>query len=469
MCWLRRKRSENELAALALADSPSSRTPPMGSMDLDMVVPDTEAETVSSTKSIWDDALIEPEDAMQMLTCSVPPLRNDSSLNTPSGGLKPWNFEQSYFSRATPVPSRLVEVGRCAAVLPSGSSPAGLTRVAGDIACGIEFEEHGWLFATAGVSKQVRVYSLASCLRGGMSEGYAPGVPATQGPLRVHRMASKLSSLAWNPDHPGVVTVGDYDGVVNQIDLESGHLVIEADEHAGRRVWSVSHSLLRPHVVASGADDGRIVLWGGSGLHEVTARVTPPSNGASVTGVHLSPHNENLLAAACADSCAYLYDLRRLTAPIATLQGHSRPLSYVKFLDAHRVVTAATDGTLATFDFSPTADPDTGVASSPGVRRTHRFTGHHNYKNFVGLAVRPEDNLVACGSESDHAYAYSMSWEVPLVAHKFTGAGISRAPGAPPFCCAVAWQPATATPGCPPVLAAATSDGMVRMLALYKE
>ena len=32
-----------------------------------------------------------------------------------------------------------------------------------------------------------------------------------------------------------VQTVADYDGVVSQVDMESGHLIAEADEHCGRR------------------------------------------------------------------------------------------------------------------------------------------------------------------------------------------------------------------------------------------
>jgi hypothetical protein len=40
---------------------------------------------------------------------------------------------------------------------------------------------------------------------------------------------------------PPLLAVADYDGVVSQIDMESGHIIAEADEHAGRRcaqgVW----------------------------------------------------------------------------------------------------------------------------------------------------------------------------------------------------------------------------------------
>ena len=72
-----------------------------------------------------------------------------------------------------------------------------------DIVCALEFEEHGWLLASAGVSKQVRVYSLASCLQ-------HPEEAVYRQPIRCHRMPSKLSSLAWNPDAPGAVTGAHY-------------------------------------------------------------------------------------------------------------------------------------------------------------------------------------------------------------------------------------------------------------------
>lgn len=33
----------------------------------------------------------------------------------------------------------------------------------------------------------------------------------------------------------GVVTVGDYDGVVSQIHVESGHFIADLDDHGGQR------------------------------------------------------------------------------------------------------------------------------------------------------------------------------------------------------------------------------------------
>ncbi len=75
------------------------------------------------------------------------------------------------------------------------------------------------------VPPQIRLYSLASGL----------GSDSPAAPASAHRMPAKLSSLAWCPDAPGVVTVGDYDGDVSQIDLATGHHIADADGHSGRR------------------------------------------------------------------------------------------------------------------------------------------------------------------------------------------------------------------------------------------
>lgn len=444
VCWLRRKRSESELAPLG-AQQP--RASP-GTSDGPPAVPDVDAYGAKQPDSIWNHALLEAAEAAAAVGARM-------ANHTPAApAAAPWAWEDAYLARPDPVPSRLVEI---ASFRPAqGTCVGGACPPVADIACGIEFEEHGWLLATAGVSKQVRVFSLASYLS--ESGTAAPRHRRFTDPLVVHRLSSKLSSLGWNPDQPGTVTVGDYDGVVTQLDLESGHLVAEVDEHAGRRVWAVSHSHLRPHLAASGSEDGTVALWSGPGLATAAARLRP---GAAVTGVQLSPYDENAVAMACADGRAHVYDLRRLDAPLATLAGHhNRPTSYAKFLDRTTLVTAATDASLATWTLGGDL-----TAIAPG----RVFRGHANAKNFVGLAVRPEDRLVACGSECSRVYAYSMAWECPVASADLGvcgcgGCGEAPAPGL--FCTAVTWQPEGAAPGCGPLLAAATSDGGVKVLSL---
>jgi WD40 repeat protein len=368
--------------------------------------------------------------------------------------------------------------------------------------CALEFEEHGWLLASAGVSKQVRVYSLASRLQHPDDDSYLQ-------PLRCHRMPSKLSCLAWNPDAPGTVTVADYDGVLSQVDMESGHLVAEVDEHSGRRVWSVHHSVQRPHLCASASEDGTVRLWGGPAMHTCIGALRPSASGAPACGVRLSPFDGNLAAVACADHSAYLYDLRRADRPLLQLAAHSRAVSYVRWLSASSLVTASTDATLALWQLPgpqaaaaappglaaageqqqavPALLPASGGSSSAAAavlsQPVKRFRGHQNQKNFVGLSVRPEDGLMACGSEAPAAYAYHTAWSSPLAVHTFssrpgasTGSGSSSGSDASPspavddlFCSAVCLQPAMARPvGAPPLMATALSSGEVRVLELQR-
>ena len=67
--------------------------------------------------------------------------------------------------------------------------------------------------------------------------------------------------------------------------------------------------MLRPNLTASGADNGVVRLW-----HDRTLRggstVLHPAGGAAVCGVDFCREDENLLAVACANSCAYVFDLR---------------------------------------------------------------------------------------------------------------------------------------------------------------
>ncbi|EFJ50367.1 hypothetical protein VOLCADRAFT_44236, partial [Volvox carteri f. nagariensis] len=197
-----------------------------------------------------------------------------------------------------------------------------------------------------------------------------------------------------------VLTVGDYDGVLLQLHIASGHQLADVEAHDGRKIWSVAHSCRTPHLVASAADDRCARLWAGRGLSQCIASVQPNPR-AAVCSVDFSPARDHLLALACSDRTAYVYDMRSLDrGPLATLRHHARPASYCRFLGGDRLVTAATDSSLALWDLSEAV---------PAV-----FQGHRNEKNFVGLSVRAADGLLACGSECSRAFAYHSSWSTPL-------------------------------------------------------
>jgi E3 ubiquitin-protein ligase RFWD2 len=373
-----------------------------------------------------------------------------------------------------------------------------------------------------------------------------------------HAGPARRAARAVSVPQDGVLTVGDYDGVLLQLHLASGHQLADVDAHEGRKIWWVSVSRSRaacmaarsraasrcqrhvracadwrvpprprpassgvqsagtPHQHASAADDRTARLWDARALATATA-VLQPNPRAAVTCVDFAPEDERLLALACSDRCAYVYDTRALArGPLAVLRGHARPASYVRFLSDTALVTAATDATAALWDLraalaaegegwlgggappspflavqgggaallrggspSPATPlrgatpppPASSLAHASCAAPTRLFRGHRNEKNFVGLSVRRGDGLLACGSECSRAFAYHPSWTAPLATLDVAGPRSARGfavDATAGFVSAVCWQPADAghALGLPPLLASASSRGAVSLSAL---
>lgn len=319
-------------------------------------------------------------------------------------------------------------------------SPAAATpQCQSDIMCGMDFSPDGWFFASCGVRKQVRVYSLADALAAG---GSAPG------PVWSHRMAAKLSCLVWSP-HPGAspcAYVADYDGEVTQMDLSTGHLLSSVDGHRGRRVWAIAQSSAVPHLVASASDDGTVALWTGSGLCTRAATLMPAGR-QSVTSVDFCSGDEHALLTSASDGNAYVYDLRYSNEPVTRLRWHNGAVSHARFCGRNTAVTSATDGAIACWDLSASnsthlsANCDLAISgksqggstagdgeSSDGsctrdlLQPSSVYRGHVHCHNFVGLSVRSDSatarggapspsersrHLIASGSEDGRAVVYN--------------------------------------------------------------
>lgn len=264
------------------------------------------------------------------------------------------------------------------------------------------------------------------------------------------------------------------------------------------RVWSVAHSTRLPNLALSASDDGTAKLWGGVGLQQ-SAGIIRPAPFAPICDASFCPYDSNLVALASANHDAYVYDMRNLAAPVHTLTGHNRSVSYARFLGSQRVITASVDGSLACWDLPLPPEvaedqvvPDwqgnfSGTASfssnehSGKVRR--RFYGHQNAKNFVGLSVRPEDGLMACGSETSTVYAYNTHWSGPVAQHDITESeerfdltqsayepDIAKRIRRTQFVSAVDWMPVALQQqlhsSMGPLLAAAMSVGNLKLLSL---
>ncbi|CAI0437704.1 unnamed protein product, partial [Linum tenue] len=175
---------------------------------------------------------------------------------------------------------------------------------------------------------------------------------------------------------------------------------------------------------------------------------------ANVCCVQFPLDSSRSLAFGSADHRVYYYDLRNSRAPLCTLVGHSKTVSYVKFVDSTTMVSASTDNTLKLWDMSACASR---VIDAP----LHSFTGHMNMKNFVGLSV--SDGYIATGSETNEVVIYHKAFPMPALSYKFnTTDPVSghEMEDTSQFISSVCWRGKSST------LVAANSTGNIKILEM---
>ncbi|KAG9441137.1 hypothetical protein H6P81_016991 [Aristolochia fimbriata] len=287
--------------------------------------------------------------------------------------------------------------------------PGGV-NTASDALGAIEIDPSDQILATAGIARKIRIYRLGKLVGENATSNGSGGFTNHNDACEYYICTpAKLSSLRWRPESGGgVVAAGDYDGVVTEYDLERRTAVFERDEHGGRRVWGVDYSGWSPVVGASCSDDGTVQVWDSRGAGSAAA-VRPGAEGrpSPVCCVEFDPGGGFAIAAGSADRNAYVYDARKLDAPLAAFSGHHRTVTYVRFVGGGgAVVTAAVDGRLKQWRLR-----------DAGAVRTYR--GHVNARRFVGLSAWRTAGLLACGSESNELYVYDLRWGRPIWVRRF--------------------------------------------------
>ncbi|XP_050935571.1 E3 ubiquitin-protein ligase COP1 isoform X2 [Cucumis melo] len=224
-----------------------------------------------------------------------------------------------------------------------------------NIVSSIEFDRDDELFATAGVSRCIKVFDFSSVVN---------EPPDAHCPIVEMSTRAKLSCLSWDKQSKNIIASSDYEGIVTVWDVNRGQSVMEYEEHE-KRAWSVDFSRTEPSRLVSGSDDCKV----GSADHNI-----------------------------------HYYDLRNISHPLHVFTGHKKAVSYVKFLSNSELASASTDSTLRLWD----------VKENLPVRT---FRGHTNEKNFVGLTVNNE--YIACGSETNEVFVYHKEISRPLTWHRF--------------------------------------------------
>lgn len=140
---------------------------------------------------------------------------------------------------------------------------------------------------------------------------------------------------------------------------------------------------------------------------------------ANACSVRFCPWDPYLVAVGSAAHSVLLYDLRRAggtSPPLATLPGHRKAVSYVRWATPNHIVSASTDGTLRLWDIrgavEGTGGPGVGGgnAGTGGGMCVRTYTGHTNDRNFVGLSV--DGDFIATGSETNEVSVRAWAFHV---------------------------------------------------------
>ncbi|KAF7023648.1 hypothetical protein CFC21_036126 [Triticum aestivum] len=265
-----------------------------------------------------------------------------------------------------------------------------------NLVCSVGFDRDNEFFATAGVNKKIKVFEYNMIVNEHRDIHY---------PVVEMSNKSKLSCISWNSYMKSHIASSDFDGLVQVWDVTRSQVFVEMREHE-RRVWSVDFSLADPTKLVSGSDDGTVKLWSMNQAGSVGTIRTR----ANVCSVQFQPDSARSIAIGSADHKIYCYDLRNIRAPYCTLVGHTKTVSYVKYVDASTIVSGSTDNSLKLWDLSTN---QARVIDNP----VQTFTGHTNTKNFVGLSI--SDGYIATGSETNEVFVYHKAFPMPVLAYKF--------------------------------------------------
>ncbi|KAK4485043.1 hypothetical protein RD792_007651 [Penstemon davidsonii] len=301
-----------------------------------------------------------------------------------------------------------------------------------NIVSSIEFDRDDELFATAGVSRRIKIFDFSSVVN----------EPAdVQCPVAEMSTRSKLSCLSWNKYTRNHIASSDYEGIVTVWDVTTRQSVMEYEEHE-KRAWSVDFSRTEPSMLVSGSDDCKVKVW----CTKQEASVLNIDMKANICSVKYNPGSSMHVAVGSADHHIHYYDLRNISQPLHIFSGHRKAVSYVKFMSNNELASASTDSTLRLWDVKENIP-----------LRTYR--GHTNEKNFVGLTVNSE--YIACGSETNEVFVYHKAISRPAAWHKFSS-DVEEADEdtGSYFISAVCWRSDS------PTMLTANSQGTIKVLVL---
>ncbi|XP_043716879.1 protein SPA1-RELATED 2-like isoform X2 [Telopea speciosissima] len=120
-----------------------------------------------------------------------------------------------------------------------------------NVICSLSFDRDEDYFATAGVSKKIKIFEFNALLNDYVDIHY---------PVIEMASKSKLSCVCWNNYIKNYLASTDYEGVVQLWDASTGQGFSQFIDHE-KRAWAVDFSRMDPTKLASGSDDFSVKIW----------------------------------------------------------------------------------------------------------------------------------------------------------------------------------------------------------------
>lgn len=267
---------------------------------------------------------------------------------------------------------------------------------------GLDFKRGTDFLASVSTSKEVCVFRLnTNACEGSLGDVHDP--------MWTHRLAGRPCCACWNNEST-VVSVGDNEGVVTQVEVESGHIFCEKDIITnGKPVLDLTRQRnFSSTCLLSAGGDGSVRLWSRDLCNGLDIIGEGKRGSVPACAVAFSPVDPYKIAVALSSSEVLSFDVRHPEKPLSSFLVGSCPTAHLEYLENGDLVCSNLNSEISVWAAKHLdAGGNDVVYTKRKVCRGHRQT-----KNFVGLST--QRNLIATGSEDGNAYVYRVDSEKPV-------------------------------------------------------
>lgn len=264
---------------------------------------------------------------------------------------------------------------------------------------GIDFRSNSNFFAASTTRKEVFIFKLKH-----------ESDPSNLMPIGQHRLHSRPVSLAWNRNS-NVITLGDHEGQLTQIDGHTGHILVERDSDNGKPIWCIAkHKDPTIDTLVAAAEDGSVNLWSNDLSSSIKIK-DPMVSAVPACTVAFSTQNMHELSVGFSNSEVHVMDLRYLERPVAMLPiSKGRPVAHVEYLNSGSIACSSLGSEIHLWHRSSV---DYMKYACKSIKM---WSGHLQERCFTGLSVNEKD-FIASGSEDGRIFIYNEESKNPLVVY----------------------------------------------------